>query len=106
MAKRSPPKPALPEPQAGLPRMAANPSIVVHLESGDDVVIVEGTAREVLAAREPALFAKLKQASQKKYGMWMPLDPRRHVAVAVQPRVVLAWSEQDIQKTATRWSFA
>src|SRR5437016_13514736 len=37
----------------------SNPRIVVHLESGDDVVILEGTAREVsLSERET--IAKLK----------------------------------------------
>ena len=81
-----------------------NPEIVVHLESGDDVIIVEGTAREVREAERPELFARMKQASEAKYGMWMPLQAH-HVAVEVRPRKVMAWSEQAIQKTATRWTF-
>ncbi len=85
--------------------LARNPRVVVHLESGDDVIIVEGEAQEVLEANEPELFAKLKAASQKKYGMWMPLDPKKHVAVRVIPRKVLAWSEQGMPDTATRWRF-
>jgi len=82
--------------------LSANPNVVVHLESGDDVVIVEGIGYEVTAEHE---INALRPLSEKKYGMWMPLDPKRHVAIAVEPRTVFAWSEKDIQSTATKWSF-
>ena len=81
-----------------------NPQIVVHLESGDDVVIVEGTAREV-PVTEPAFVAKLKALSQKKYGMFMPPDPKEHLLIALQPRVAFAWTEKDFPNIATRWEF-
>ncbi len=81
-----------------------NPGIVVHLESGDDVVIVEGTAHEVKSL-DKALAQKLKQTSQKKYGMWMPPDPKHNVLIAVQPRVAFAWTEKEFPTTATRWQF-
>ena len=82
--------------------LEANPKVVVHLESGDDVVVVEGVAREVTDKQE---IAALSPLSEKKYGMWMPLDPKKHVAVAVNPRKVFAWSEKNIQATATKWFF-
>ena len=82
----------------------SNPRIVVHLESGDDVVIVEGTAREVRLS-ESEIIAKLKPISQKKYGMWMPLNPKLHVLIAVTPRKAFAWTEKDFPNNATRWVF-
>ena len=82
--------------------LQANPNVVVHLESGDDVVVVEGTAHEVT---DKKVIEGLRPLSEKKYGMWMPLDPEKHVAIAVQPHAAFAWSEKDIQGTATRWSF-
>jgi len=81
-----------------------NPNIVVHLESGDDPVIVEGTAREADPNSNSELFEKLKRASEQKYGTWMPPQPE-HVTIEVRPRKVLAWSEQNMPKTATRWTF-
>lgn len=82
-----------------------NPHIVVHLESGDDVIIVEGEAEDISLTAGAEMMAKLKAASQTKYGMWMPLDPKKHVLIRVRPRKVFAWSEQSMQKTATRWRF-
>jgi nitroimidazol reductase NimA-like FMN-containing flavoprotein (pyridoxamine 5'-phosphate oxidase superfamily) len=82
--------------------LQANPNITVHLESGDDVVVVEGSAREIT---DPGAIEAFRPLSEKKYGMWMPLDPKKHVLVAVQPRTVFAWSESNLQATATRWSF-
>src|SRR3954471_18926905 len=84
--------------------LAGNPNVVVHLESGDDVVIIEGIAREVDLANKP-LIDRMKKLSEKKYGMFMPPDPKAHVVVAVKPRVALAWSESGMQDTATRWVF-
>jgi hypothetical protein len=37
--------------------------------------------------------------------MWMPLDPKRHVVIGVQPRKALAWLEKDMLGTATNWKF-
>ena len=83
--------------------LEANPRIVVHLESGDDVVIVEGTAREVRLSKSD--IARLKPISQKKYGMWMPPNPKENVLVAVKPRKAFAWTEKDFPNNATRWVF-
>ncbi len=82
--------------------LASNPNVIVHLESGDEVVVVEGVTKEITDNDE---IAALRPISKKKYGMWMPPDPRRHVVIAVQPQTAFAWSERDIQGTATRWSF-
>jgi general stress protein 26 len=66
--------------------LAHNPTVSVHLESGDDVVIVEGAAREVpLSDRET--IAKLDAASKTKYKM-----PLMIVAESVFMRCVQEWS--------------
>ncbi|MBN1874955.1 MAG: pyridoxamine 5'-phosphate oxidase family protein [Anaerolineae bacterium] len=46
--------------------IAANPRVALHLESGDDVVIVEGVCR-VVSAPSSALGVKLAQAYAAKY---------------------------------------
>lgn len=84
--------------------LAHNPSLSVHLESGDDVVILEGTAVEVDLADKPT-FKKLDSASRAKYKMPIMVMPES-VFYSVRPRVVLAWTERDFPNNATRWEFA
>lgn len=75
--------------------LAANPNVVVHGESGEDVVVVEGVAEEV---SDPALQERLDDAYEAKYGI------RHGTPVwAVRPRVVHAWSS--FPTDATRWLF-
>ncbi|HYL10865.1 MAG TPA: pyridoxamine 5'-phosphate oxidase family protein [Candidatus Acidoferrales bacterium] len=80
-----------------------NPAVSVHLESGDDVVILEGRAVEV---SDPATFKKLDAASRVKYNMPLVMIPGESVMYCVRPRVVLAWLEKDMPGTGTRWEFA
>ncbi len=82
--------------------LAANPDLVVHLESGDDVVILEGIAEEV---SDPTDFTKFADAYEAKY-QWRP-EPDRPggVAYALRPRVVFAWLERSFTQSASRWVF-
>ena len=78
-----------------------NPSVSIHLESGDDVVILEGRAEEV----DPkALTKRFDAASRKKYRMPMMIPPGG-VMFRVKPRVVLAWTEKEFPTNSTRWEF-
>jgi hypothetical protein len=83
--------------------LAGNPAVSVHLESGDDVVILEGAAAEVDIS-DQAILKKLDVASREKYKMPLMVVPEG-VFYAVRPRVVLAWTEKDFPNTATRWKF-
>ena len=83
--------------------LAHNPAISVHLESGDDVVIVEGAAVEVDLTDKPTL-KKLDAVSRAKYKMPLMVIPES-VLYCVCPRVVLAWTESDFPNNATRWQF-
>ncbi len=82
--------------------ITGRPGIVVHLESGDEVVIVEGHAEEVTdrAALEP--FAR---AYEEKYGFRLDLDHPIGLVHRVRPDAVLGWREKDFPTTATRWRF-
>lgn len=79
--------------------LAQNPSVSVHLESGDDVVILEGCVFEV---RDRATLRKLDAAYRKKYNMPLNTDPDT-VVYAVRPRVMMAWTEKNFVNDATRW---
>ena len=79
----------------------ARSDVSVHLESGDDVVIVEGVAEKVDAK---AIARQLDDICKKKYGMPMTVFPES-VAFRVRPRVVLAWTEKDFPNNSTRWEF-
>ena len=79
--------------------LARDPRVVVHLESGDEVVIVEGEVQRVPLDESGA------DAYEAKYDH-RP-DPTRPDGIwfAVRPRVVYAWLENDYPRTATRFAF-
>ena len=86
--------------------LAANPEIVVHLESGDDAVILEG-AVEVIDEREKLLQLGVGKAYALKYPPYDPFAADAPVGLwyALRPRTALAWEERDFTKSATRWDF-
>ena len=82
--------------------LAANPAIVVHLESGDDVIILEGTVEEVV---DPELGRRYADAYEAKY-QWRPdpVDPAS-VTYWLHLKMAFAWLEKDFPGTAPRWVF-
>jgi len=76
--------------------LLAQPSIVVHLESGDEAVIITGKAGPV---KDPDLLAELDSRYFEKYAFH--LDPGQ--TYRIHPTTVLAWLESDFPRTATRW---
>ena len=83
--------------------LAANPAVVVHLESGDDVVILEGVVEKVT---DPALLAKADQAYSEKYQYHMiGEETPPGLVYRLRPRKVFAWPESSFPSTATRWEF-
>lgn len=87
--------------------LARNPAITVHLESGDQVVVLEGEALDA-GRPDPALAQRLVAAFEHKYavsdnyhpqasqwdngGLWM-----------LRPRVAFGW--RDFPNSLTRWRF-
>jgi hypothetical protein len=77
--------------------LAANPWAVMHLESGDDAVIVEGSVGRLL---DTSRLPNLVDAYQAKYQV------RPTGLYHLRPRTVFAWQERDFPNTATRWRFS
>jgi hypothetical protein len=80
--------------------LATNRSVVVHLESGDEVITVEGIA-DGPAPLAPEVVPRLREASLAKYEYW-PDDPEP--VFTVRPHTVIAW--HSFPKDATRWRFS
>jgi PPOX class probable F420-dependent enzyme len=85
-----------------LRNLAANPAVVVHLESGDEVVVVEGEAERTT---DEDLLARLSADYTRKYGYEVTFTVEGRGLVAVSPRIAYAWREQDFPQSATRFSF-
>ncbi len=81
--------------------IARNNAVSVHLESGDDAVIMEGKAVEI--SNEQTL-TKLDKLSRRKYKMPI-LISEESAMYRFSPRVVWAWSEKNFPNDATRWEF-
>lgn len=86
--------------------LAANPNMVAHLESGDNVVIIEGQAHQVeKPPRE--LTSRVAAAYRKKYAEsgYAPSDDQwdQGGLYEMKPRVALAWTK--FPTNCTRWHF-
>ncbi len=85
--------------------LTRSPEITVHLESGDEVVIIEGVAETI---SDPLLTKRICDVYNPKYQWDMEF-----LFLAVHPRVVYGWlcdnSGEDrgaiFGQTATRWTF-
>ena len=77
--------------------------LVVHLESGDEVVIVEGVAEEVT---DPGWLARFAEAYDAKYHFKPDIHDPDNVTYAVRPQVAFGWLENDFPGGATRWQFS
>lgn len=81
--------------------LARDPRVAVHLESGDDVVILEGEAEDV---RDAEARARFSSAYEPKYAL-RPDPAADSAVVRLLPRVAQTWDERDYPGTATRWVF-
>jgi hypothetical protein len=76
--------------------LARDPRLVVHLESGDDVVIVEGAAESTVATENDVEEYERKYDFRPEAGEgWYRVRPHR----------ALAWREVDYPRSATRFDF-
>ena len=78
--------------------LARDTRAVVHTESADVVVILEGTMELV----QPS--AAVVRAYEAKYAISLS-DPPPAAAYRLRIVKALAWLESDFPKTATRWGF-
>jgi hypothetical protein len=82
-----------------LRNLRANPSAVVHLDSTETPIIVEGHADWHTPDGPEA--ARLADAARAKYGYGSPPDAYLSGVWRLQPRVVLAWTV--LYEDATRF---
>lgn len=80
--------------------LAAGSALVAHLESGDEVAILEG---EVEHPSDPELLARFADAYEAKYGIRVDVSNAATPIIALRPSKVLSWEESDYPETATRW---
>lgn len=91
--------------------LRANPRAVVHLESGDDVVLIEGSFKEI---GQPSrdLLRQVDEEFIRKYKTYRPSEHLNDRSksnfppeglFAVMPQLVIAWS--GMASDATRWKF-
>jgi hypothetical protein len=81
--------------------LKANPALSVHLESADDVVILEGTVEDL--STDPELGDRIVRAWNAKYGRFPP-DPAGDGIWRLRPRTARGWSRATLED-GTRWSF-
>ena len=91
--------------------LRANPHAVVHLESGDEVVLIEGQCNEITAPGTD-LLSRVDDEFLRKYGDFRPSEQLRLDGAGrlplgglfvVHPEKVIAWS--GFASDATRWRF-
>ncbi|HWJ32438.1 MAG TPA: pyridoxamine 5'-phosphate oxidase family protein [Gaiellaceae bacterium] len=79
-----------------------DPRVVVHLESGDDVVILEG---EIELPSDRDALERFVEVYEQKYGQRINVPERNEGIFALRPRIAQTWTEQGFVRNATRWVF-
>jgi hypothetical protein len=82
--------------------LAARPDIVVHLESGDEVCILEGTVERVVDADDLIRFDDVYDA---KYDVRPSAMGEAAAVYVLAPRSALVWTEAEFATSATRYAF-
>jgi PPOX class probable F420-dependent enzyme len=82
--------------------LARNASVVVHLESGDETVILEGKIEE---ERAPAALERFADAYEEKYDYRPDTSSDGSPVFVLRPSLAQTWRERDFPQTATRWIF-
>lgn len=80
--------------------IAANRQVTIHLESGTDVVIVDGTVEDVVIERD--LAERIVSDWNRKYGRLVP-DPAGSGVFRFHPRSARAWTDFPTDATTFRW---
>jgi Pyridoxamine 5'-phosphate oxidase len=80
--------------------VAAGSPVQVHLESGDEVAILDGRLER---PDDADLLARFADAYEAKYGIRVDVSRAETPILALRPSVVLSWEESDYPETATRW---
>src|SRR6266516_5969550 len=80
-----------------------DPRVVVHLESGDETVVLEGDAAH---PTDRSALERFVELYEEKYGHRIQLGEQNHGIYAVRPRVAQTWTEQGFPRNAARGVFS
>ena len=86
--------------------LAADPRVVIHLESGEDVLIVRGAVEDLGApAQVPAVVAALAtKYTRPEDRQYLPdADPDFDVVYALRPKSAMTWRLDDYAGSQRRW---
>jgi hypothetical protein len=87
--------------------ISADPRVVVHLESGEDVLLVRGVAEDCgTPAQVPEVVAALaaKYASEGDRQYLPDADPDFDVVYAIRPKSAMMWRLADYEGSQRRWT--
>ncbi len=87
--------------------LAADPRVVVHLESAEDVVIMRGTAEDLgTPARLPGVVAALsaKYTAEEDRPYLPDADPGFDIVYAIRPQSAMMWRLSDYEGSQRRWT--
>ena len=79
--------------------LTRQPEVTVHLESGDDTIIIEGRVEDLTTDAE--LGQRVKAAWSEKYGRLVP-EPATSGIWRLRPRRARGWSSEDLHD-GTGW---
>ena len=82
--------------------LAARPEVVIHLESGDEVCVLEGTAERV---RDAEPLQRFDDVYFEKYDVRPSSMGDAAGVYVVRPTVALVWTEKEFGTSATRFTF-
>lgn len=80
--------------------LSSRSDVTVHLESGDDVFIIEGMVEPVT---DVDVLARFVEAYDTKYSFRPNPDDPGGLFYLVRPRVALGWHERNFPESATSW---
>src|SRR5215471_6056617 len=86
--------------------LAADPRVVVHLESAEDVLIVRGAAEDLgTPAQVPEVVAALAaKYARKEDRQYLPdADPHFDVIYAIRPQSAVMWRLPHYEGSQRRW---
>lgn len=83
--------------------IARDSRVVVHLDSGDETVILEG--RLVKAEVSESQLRRISEGYIEKYALDPKLEEADDLLLRLAPTKVMAWLEKDYPATATYWRF-
>jgi PPOX class probable F420-dependent enzyme len=82
--------------------LLARPAVVVHLESGDEVCVLEGRAERVT---DPDALSRFDDVYDEKYDVRPSSMGDAAGVFVLVPTTALVWTEADFATTATRFEF-